>query len=125
MSQLDTVPAVKTYLHERGSYQRLNNKNQTLARFVVGQKYKVGTGIILFTEGAQEKSFRYNYRYKEFLRYLLESFNEEELLAFQWIPVRVSRPDKLPEIICTEPCEGIGGCIELGCTCNSEKGVCE
>jgi hypothetical protein len=117
---------VKYYIHEPGKYQRLNPKNQTPARFVIGQRYKVGTGVILLNQNGdvQKEIVNAKWSYKRFLSYLLEEFDGEELLAFQWVPQRVSNSFKLSKINCGQPCVPSGGCIKPGCTCDETKGVC-
>jgi hypothetical protein len=119
----------KSYVHSQVKYQSLNNKEQTPAIFVVGQRYQLGTAIAL-VQGTGDNSLEKtivmtNCEYKTFLSHLLQNPSKlEEMLSFKWIPKRVVRQENILKLKCGQKCvsgNNGSGCIVPGCLCNGNN----
>lgn len=115
------------YQHQKGKYQVLNPQNQTPKQYVIGQRYKVGTGIALVQISASETEKVHVIRcsYKGFLSDIFrqETAPERKVLAFKWLPKKIVRQKTITGQGCGDPCEDI--CKKPGCVCNVEKNTCE
>lgn len=106
----------KVFTHEKGKYVLLNCAEQTPAFYVVGQKYKVGTGIAIVKTSPGQVIKNFKSTYKEFLSMLLKKYTLEQLIAFKWIPARVMKAKKLIQQEC-HPEECVKSCVQPGCFC--------
>lgn len=110
----------KSYVHEKSKYVSLNHAEQTPAFYVIGQKYKVGTGIALIKESGGEVFRNLNSSYKGFLSSLLNNYALDQIVAFKWVPTRVMKAEKLIKQKCyPEPCKK--SCVQPGCFCIDEE----
>lgn len=106
----------KVFTHEKGKYVILNSAEQTPAFYVVGRKYKVGTGIAVIETNPRQVIKNFKSTYKEFLSTLLKKYTPEELVAFKWVPARVMRAEKLIQQECS-PEQCVKSCVQPGCFC--------
>lgn len=123
-TQQHKVP--KLYNHANGKYQELNSLNKTQAKFVQGQKYKIGTGLILvrLRDNKFDKiKVSSKVSYKKFLSEVLTvEKHKYDLVAIQWVPVRITREDKLAVLNCNRKDECIPEdfCKIPGCFCQPD-----
>lgn len=119
---------MKIYQHSAEKYKGLNELDQTPAKFVTGQKYKLGTGIVLLRQkdtDAVEKVVFSKQGYKRFLtQIILENLDEKEILGFKWLPVKVINPSRIRLQQCGQRCVSGGGCVVLGCVCMEADEIC-
>jgi hypothetical protein len=113
------------YQHGGRKYQSLDSKNQTPATFIVGQKYKVGTGLVLIRreDGLKKEILLKRCSYKQFLSYLLKDpLQLESIEWFKWAPARRAKQSRLSEGNCIQDC--IDTCVKPGCICNKAEKKC-
>lgn len=118
----------KTYEHkETSKYAILNPRNQTFKRFVKGRNYKVGTGFIWVHKESDEyvkTILTSKTTYKEFLKEVLIQEKYMQIVALQWVPVRILSKRKLAVLECDDEteCIPLKPCVMPGCLCR-ETGV--
>lgn len=106
----------KVFTHKKGKYVSLNGAEQTPSLYVVGRKYKVGTGIAIVETSPGQVIGNSKSTYKEFLSMLLKKYTLEQVIAFKWIPTRVMKAEKLIQQEC-HPEECVKSCVQPGCFC--------
>lgn len=111
------INAPKPYQHHSGKYSVLDDKNQTPKKFVIGQKYKVGTGIALVRNASDDidRLLICECGYKEFLSKVLIGGLFGELLALKWVPKRKAQVDTIASHQCGGSC--VSTCVKPGCVC--------
>lgn len=119
---------MRIYQHTKGKYQRLNNQNQTPRNFVIGQKFKIGTGVVL-VETSPSKVEKVTFPQRKYKEFLAQILNQEisigKVISFKWLPKRKIKESTIYQQQCGHECVEGGGCVKLGCICMESEGICK
>jgi hypothetical protein len=107
----------RAYTHKEGKYFSLNAVDQTPAFWVVGQPYKLGTGMAVVVENSSKHVIRNSgCSYKKFLSMLLKRYKPDQFKAVKWVPQRIMSAEKLAQQQ-SDSHECVTTCVQPGLVC--------